>query len=101
MWQFIPDTGRRFGLNIGPRAAQAGVDQFDDRFNWERATPAAAKYIKEIYSTDAQASGLLVMASYNWGEDKVVRLIRTMPANPRERNFWRLLAGYRDKIPQE
>ena len=29
---------------------------------------AAARYIKDIYATDAQASGLLVMASYNWGE---------------------------------
>ena len=41
MWQFIPDTGRRFGLNIGPNAGRAGVDQFDDRLNWEKATPAA------------------------------------------------------------
>jgi hypothetical protein len=24
-----------------------------------------------------------------------------MPANPRERNFWQLLAQHRDKIPQE
>ena len=62
---------------------------------------AAARYLKDIYSTDAQASGLLVMASYNWGEDKVVRLLRSMPANPRERNFWKVLADHRDKIPDE
>ena len=24
-----------------------------------------------------------------------------MPANPRERNFWQLLAKYRDRIPKE
>jgi len=99
MWQFIPDTGRRFGLNIGPRAAQAGVDQFDDRFNWERATPAAAKYIKEIYSTDAQASGLLVMASYNWGEVRVIDILKKMPQNPKDRNFWKLLAEHREQVP--
>ena len=28
--------------------------------------------IKDIYSTDAKASGLLVMASYNWGEHRVI-----------------------------
>ena len=99
MWQFIPDTGNRFGLRIGPLAAQSGVDQFDDRLNWEKATPAAARYIKEIYSTDAQASGLLVMASYNWGEFRVIDLLRQMPKDPRQRNFWKLLALYRERLP--
>lgn len=99
MWQFIPDTGRRFGLNIGPLARQPGVDQFDDRFNWEKATPAAAKYIKDIYSTDAQASGLLVMASYNWGEVRVIDILKKMPQNPKDRNFWKLLAQHREQVP--
>ena len=60
-----------------------------------------SRYLKDIYSTDAQASGLLVIASYNWGEDKVIRIVRSMPANPKERNFWRLLTEYRDKLPKE
>jgi len=54
-----------------------------------------------LYSTDAQASGYLVMASYNWGENQVLPLIRSMPANPKDRNFWQLLAKYRDQIPEE
>ena len=95
MWQFIPETGQRFGLKSGPLASQRVVDEMDDRFNWEKATPAAAKYIKDIYSTDAQASGLLVMASYNWGEYRIIDLLRQMPADPRQRNFWKLLAQYR------
>jgi len=99
MWQFIPETGQRYGLKIGPLASQAGIDQFDDRFDWEKATPAAARYIKDIYSTDAQASGLLVMASYNWGEYRVIDLLRKMPADPRQRNFWKLLALYRERMP--
>jgi membrane-bound lytic murein transglycosylase D len=99
MWQFIPDTGKRYGLTIGPHASQPVVDQFDDRLNWEKATPAAARYIKDIYSTDAQASGLLVMASYNWGEYRVIDRLRQMPANPRQRNFWKLLAQYREELP--
>jgi peptidoglycan lytic transglycosylase D len=101
MWQFIPETGKRFGLNIGPLAAQSSVDQFDDRFNWEKATPAAARYIKEIYSTDAQASGLLVMASYNWGETRVIDILRRMPQNPKDRNFWKLLAEHREQVPPQ
>jgi hypothetical protein len=99
MWQFIPETGQRYGLRPGPMASQAGVDQLDDRFNWEKATPAAARYIKDIYSTDAQASGLLVMASYNWGEFRVIDLLRQMPADPRQRNFWKLLSQYRQRLP--
>jgi hypothetical protein len=39
------------------------------------------------------------MASYNWGEQRVIDLLRTMPADPRERNFWKLLERYRQRIP--
>ena len=91
MWQFIPETGRRYGLTItGP---------VDERLNWERATTAAASYIKDIYATDAEASGLLVIASYNWGENRVIDIVRRMPKNPKDRNFWRLIADY--KIPEQ
>jgi serine/threonine protein kinase len=99
MWQFIPETGSRYGLTIGPLAAQTVVDQFDDRFNWEKSTFAAASYIKEIYANDAQASGLLVFASYNWGDRRIVDWLRKMPPNPRERNFWALVAQSRGELP--
>ena len=101
MWQFIPETGERYGLKIGPLAAFPRPDPGDDRHKWEKATGAAARYIKEIYSTDAQASGLLVMASYNWGEQRVINMLRKMPANPRERNFWKVLERHRDQVPKE
>jgi len=101
MWQFIPETGKRYGLSIGPLAELRRPDPGDDRHKWQKATAAAARYIKEIYSTDAQASGLLVMASYNWGERRVINLLRSMPANPRERNFWKVLEKYRDRVPKE
>lgn len=101
MWQFIPDTAMKYGLRVGPLADLSRPDPRDERHNFEKATSAAVRYLKFIYSTDAQASGLLVMSSYNWGEEKVVKLIRSMPANPKDRNFWRLLTSYRDKIPQE
>jgi membrane-bound lytic murein transglycosylase D len=101
MWQFIPETAKRYGLSIGPLVELRRPDPGDDRHKWQKATVAAARYIKEIYSTDAQASGLLVMASYNWGERRVINLLRSMPANPRERNFWKVLEKYRDRVPKE
>jgi len=101
MWMFLAETGQRYGLAAGPLKAVARKDPADDRHNWEKSTRAAAAYIKEIYATDAQASGLLVMASYNWGEQRVLRLLRTMPANPRERNWWKVLEKHREKVPPE
>ena len=101
MWQFIPDTGARYGLTIGPLAKQRTPDPGDDRHNWQKATTAAARYIKDIYATDAQASGLLVMASYNWGENRVINLLRSMPSNPQERNLWKVLERHRARIPDE
>jgi membrane-bound lytic murein transglycosylase D len=101
IWQFIPATAKKYGLTIGPLANERVYDPGDDRYNFPKATSAASRYIKDIYNTDAQASGLLVMASYNWGEYNIIDLIRRMPANPRDRNFWNLLSKYRDKIPDE
>ncbi|AMY08142.1 Membrane-bound lytic murein transglycosylase D precursor [Luteitalea pratensis] len=101
MWQFIPGTGSDYGLKIGPLKAARTYDAGDERMKWDKATVAAAKYIKTIYSTDAQASGLLVMASYNWGERRVVNLIKSLPDNPRDRNFWLLLRDHREKVPDE
>lgn len=99
MWQFVPGTAKEFGLKPGPFRDEPRFDPEDDRFNAKMATEAAAKYIKRIYLTDAQASGLLVIASYNWGEGNVIKMIRQLPKNPQERNFWQLLKKFR--IPQE
>ncbi len=99
MWQFIPSTGRRYGLQPGPLQHLGQYDPEDERHDVAKATEAAARYLKDIYRTDAQASGLLVMASYNWGEGNIIKRLRRMPENPRERNFWQLLR--RHKIPKE
>jgi len=101
MWQFIPETALKYGLKIGPLVDFGRPDPGDERDDFELATGAAARYIKDLYSTDAQASGLLVMACYNWGDDRVLPLVRGMPQNPRERNFWQLLKNYRERIPKE
>ncbi len=99
LWQFVPTTAKDYGLRPGPFQNEPRFDPDDDRFNPKLATEAAAKYIKRIYLTDAQASGLLVVASYNWGEGNMVKIIRQLPQNPQDRNFWQLLKKH--NIPQE
>jgi hypothetical protein len=79
MWQFIPTTARRYGLRTGPLVELPIHDPYDDRFRPELATRAAARYLRDIYSKEAQASGLLVIASYNWGPNNVRKRIREMP----------------------
>jgi len=101
MWQFMPGTARAYGLTLGPLVGRPLPDPRDDRQDFTRATTAAARYLKDIYSTDAQASGLLVIAAYNWGQTRVLRLIRSLPETPRDRNYWRLLTTSRDQIPDE
>ena len=101
MWQFIPETAVKYGMHLGPLVDLPRPDTLDDRHHYERETVAAAHYLKDLYGSDAQGSGLLVMACYNWGEDYVLPLVRSMPANPRDRNFWMLLQNHRDKIPKE
>jgi len=73
----------------------------DERHDPAKATAAAARYLEDIYSTDAQASGLLVLASYNMGETRVRALLRSLPESPAERNYWALLAKHRARVPAE
>jgi len=101
MWQLIPRTAESYGLRLGPLQGERQFDPSDERHDVAKATAAAARYLADIYTTDAQASGLLVMAAYNMGEPRVLSLIRSMPESPSERNFWALLEQHRDRIPEE
>jgi hypothetical protein len=101
MWMFIPPTARDYDLKVGRLETFRRYDPDDERHDFRKSTEAAARYIKDLYDRDAQASGLLVMASYNWSETRVREFIRTMPQNPRERNFWLLLEKYVSRIPNE
>jgi pSer/pThr/pTyr-binding forkhead associated (FHA) protein len=100
-WQFIPATAEEYGLQVGSLAHLRVPDPNDERHHFEKSTRAAARYLQHIYNTDAQASGLLVMASYNWGQNRVIRQIKQMPKNPRERNFWNIFKDKKHKIPEE
>lgn len=115
-WQFIPTTGERYGLRIGPRAEERVFDPLDERHDFARAADAAARYMLDISTQLAQASGLLVMASYNWGEHRVgprlddlpppgIERARAamagIPMNPQERSYWRFYSTYADRMPDE
>jgi hypothetical protein len=79
MWQFIKGTGRRYGLVINR--------QVDERFDPEKSTQAAARYLRDLY--EQFGSWYLAAASYNCGEKRVERELRKSSY----RNFWQLSAN--------
>ncbi len=62
-WQFIKETGGRYGLKVNK--------WLDERRNPEKATAAAAKYLKNLY--EEFGCWYLAAAGYNAGENKVRR----------------------------
>ncbi|MCB9746772.1 MAG: FHA domain-containing protein [Candidatus Omnitrophica bacterium] len=98
-WQLLATTAQDYGLNLGPLADVRQYDHLDERFIFERATHAGTKHLKHIYSTEAQASGMLVTASYNFGHTRVREMIKKMESNPRERNFWKFIQ--QNNLPKE
>ncbi len=75
LWQFVPATGRRFGLRQNA--------YIDERNSIEQATRASAKYLKwlaERYNGNWE----LAMAAYNTGEGNIDRAISRAGSN----NFW-------------
>src|SRR5688572_4428523 len=79
MWQFMSYTGREFGLNLNWYV--------DERSDPEKATEAAAKYLKSLgkmFKNDWH----LAMASYNGGPGRVQRAIRRSG----KKDFWAVTA---------
>jgi hypothetical protein len=76
LWQLRRDTARRFGLVVNARR--------DDRLDPERATRAAARYLRYLHRR--YRDWPLALAAYNAGERRVDRALR----RGRRRDFWQL-----------
>ena len=65
LWQFTQSTGRAYGLEVNAN--------IDERFNTEKATEAACRFLKEAYSK--YGNWMTVAASYNGGQQGMDRRI--------------------------
>ena len=74
MWQFIPSTGRIFGLTINWWV--------DERRNPVESTYAAGEYLKDLFNKFG--SWYLAAAAYNSGELTIERALSLYPGG----NFW-------------
>jgi len=64
LWQFVPSTGRQFGLRQ--------TAWIDERNSYEQATRASAKYLKSL-AAHFNGNWELAMAAYNTGAGNVDR----------------------------
>lgn len=63
MWQFMPATAREYGLEVNA--------DIDERYNVEKATVAACKYLRNAY--EKYGSWVDAAASYNAGMQRVAK----------------------------
>ena len=85
-WQFIADTGRRYGLNQNW--------WYDGRRDVWASTDAALRYLNDL-AVMFDGDWLLALASYNSGENRVARQVKRNRSAGRPTDFWNL------KLPSE
>lgn len=61
LWQFMPATAKEYGLEVN--------SSVDERYNIEKATAAACRYLKKAY--DKYGDWASVAASYNAGQGRI------------------------------
>ena len=89
LWQFIEETGRRYGLEINK-----AVDERNDPL---KATDAALEYLADLH--DRFGSWYLAAAAYNTGENRVARIMREETGSERgnEESYYEIY----DRLPRE
>jgi membrane-bound lytic murein transglycosylase D len=89
LWQFIGETGRRYGLTVNRRV--------DERNNPAKATDAALSYLADLY--DRFGSWYLAAAAYNTGENRVGRIMRQVTGSERgtDADYYRIAS----RLPRE
>src|SRR5262249_6312612 len=63
VWQFLPETARRFGLTV--------TDHLDERTDLAKETRAATEYLAHLSGEFGKDATLLAMAAYNAGERRI------------------------------
>ena len=77
LWQFMPATGRHFGLEKTPL--------YDGRHDVYAATDAALNYLQYLHGMFGDWS--LALAAYNWGEGNVGRAVNRARAQGLEPTY--------------
>ena len=81
LWQFIPSTGRLFGLEQN--------SWYDGRRDIYASTVAATSYLKEL-SAEFGGDYFLALASYNWGKGNVAKAIARNDYQGLPTDYWSL-----------
>ncbi len=86
LWQFIPDTGSRFGLKQDW--------WYDGRRDVVESTRAALDYLQSLHD-EFNGDWLLAIAAYNCGEAAIERAVEANQAAGKPIDFWSL------RLPKE
>ncbi|MEZ4849868.1 MAG: lytic transglycosylase domain-containing protein [Bacteroidia bacterium] len=97
-WQFMKPTARAYGLEVSTTV--------DERFHPEKATFAAARYLKDYYEQFGDWS--LVAAAYNMGGPRLKRKMKVQPGkdyygldlNSETDNYMYRILGYKCILEQ-